>query len=166
MGLLLSMLEGQLGLTDEEKAVIEPTLPWAADILAQLNAVLPDLIGFNQLYAGRAQPLVTRLLADAQVLLPNAAALLSDQFIDIGATTGAAQDAQAAVGQTYPTVTSQVTAYVNKLLPVIKKVMAEWPKIAPAVAVLEKAIARKGHTTQTFMAELSTHLQAHQHSKL
>jgi hypothetical protein len=92
--------------------------------------------------------------------LPNAALLLSDQGgVDIGGATAAVKDAQTAVQQTYPTVYSQVTAYYNKLLPTIEKVMAEWPKVEPAIDVVMKAMKRQGHTPHSFMAELHTRMQ-------
>lgn len=135
-GFLLNMLEGQLGLSEADKAVIEPTLPYVKNVIDAAVAAQPTLEALVP-YMVKAAPLLTRLLSDLKVLGPAASALLGDGFVNVGGAVEAAHDIDANIKANPKTIEQGKQLYAS-LAPLMDVVQKNWPKIAPAVAVLQK----------------------------
>lgn len=150
---ILGTLESLLGLSDEEKATIEPCLPFAKDMIDRINDVWPQVEeGANVIEANKA--LISRMLGDIEVLLPNASALLGEgMYIDCGGSLSKIRDLQDAVHGNPKTV-ANVMALYTAIEPVIVQIANEWPKVAPAYNVIIAAAARKGYSLGTFLGGL------------
>ena len=141
MGFLLNMLEDQLGLTEQEKAAVAPALPHLKTIVdavdaqqGNLEALLPFVV--------RAVPWLTHLLHDWRVLGPQVSVLLSDGQVDIGAAMSSFQDIQNNLN-TNPQTIHYAQSMQKHLAPMLTTIQKEWPKVAPAVDIVLKAMARK-----------------------
>jgi hypothetical protein len=140
MSFLIDTLYGMLGLTDAEKATVNQSLPAIQNALDLVDAHLDDVKAMQQLLVTNKKP-IAQLLADWAVIGPNLSASCVDGNVDLFGTMGAYNDAKAVIAAN-PKNVAAVTAMYNKLLPVINGVIADWPKIKPAVTVIMGAAHR------------------------
>lgn len=158
MSFMLTMAENMLGLTSQEKAVLEPLLPQIKEMIDTLNEAMPDVAAANELYVHAQASIINRVLADYRVIGPNASALLGDGWPDVGGTTTAMKDIQSAVTGNPKTVNSIVDLY-NKLVPLINYMQKNWPDVKPGYDVVVAAAKRKGLNKQNFIPQLRLHLK-------
>lgn len=150
MNFVLSMLEGMLGLSDDEKAAIEPCLPALKTMIDQINDVWPQVQQAADLVASN-KTLVDRMLDDVNTILPNASALVGGSvYIDVGGTLSKVKDLQTVV-QDNPKTTQDVRTLYAAIEPVIVSISQEWPSVAPAYNTIVVAAKRKGYSLGSFL---------------
>jgi hypothetical protein len=142
MSMFLGLAESALGLTPEEKAVVEPALPLFKELLDALNPDWDALqTGLNLLVKGK--PVFDRFIADLRVLGPAASMLLGEGMPDIFTASSTAKD-MVTTFDLNKAWFSQLQTDGERFMPLVAKAQDLWPKIAPAVGVLVNAARRKG----------------------
>lgn len=153
MNFILSILEGTLGLTEEEKNTIEPCLPSAKAMIDRINEVWPSVQNGVEVLEDN-KPSVTRLLDDMAVLLPNASALLGEgAYVDIGGSISKVKDMQSVVNANPKTLDSLMRVY-SDLEPVIVEISRDWPSVEPAYNVILDVAKRRGFSLGGFLSSL------------
>jgi hypothetical protein len=153
MSFLIDTLYGILGLTDAEKAEVNLTLPYVKNALDLVDAHLDDVKAIQQLLITNKKP-IAQLLADWAVVGPNLSSATVDGPVDLFGTMGAYNDVKAVIAAN-PKNVAAITALYNKLLPVINGLIADWPKIKPAVTVIMGAAHRGNVSPGDVVAHLN-----------
>lgn len=149
--LFLGILENMLGLTESEKAIVEPCLPAAKIMVDALNAHLDDLWALNNHYVTE-QTTVKRAFDDYRRLGPNLSQLLGDGWVDLATTASAVQDLRAA-WQNCPAV-PDIMAIYSRSAPDLDVVATHWPQVKPALMVILDAWQRRGVTVGNVVESL------------
>ena len=156
MGFLLNMLEGQLGLSEQDKAAIAPALPHLKNIVDAVDAEQSNLEALVP-FMVKSAPWLTQILKDWHTLGPAISALLSDGHVDLGGAMSSVQDIQNNINNNPATIQTAKNMYKN-LAPMIDTIQKEWPQVAPAVDIVNKALAHKNTTA----GQLLEHIHAQQ----
>lgn len=144
--LIIDYLESLLQLTADEKATLEACFP-AIDLDANdLLSAWPDITQLNNWLVVNA-PLTVPVLADGGTLMAGAAALLSENGSpDLVGMASAVADINKHL-KANPAAVASIQSIYGKLLPVIEKVIADWPKIQLAVQIIVAGIGRMNAET-------------------
>lgn len=134
--MILEMVEGFLKLTPEEKPVVEAAMPIVARWITLLNGDFDTLLAAYHLLV-KAQPVVVRLFTDLKLLAPVAAAVLENSagFMESMGAMQPAHDVQETINAN-PYLVNSFKSYGSKLGPLINEIKADWPKVAPAWAII------------------------------
>jgi hypothetical protein len=146
---IIDTLYGKLGLTTDQQAVVNAALPSIKDALDVVDAHLDDINTIEQLLVVNQVP-IKQLLADWAVVGPNISSSIVDGPVDLFGILGAYNDAKSTIAAN-PKNVQAITALFSKLMPVCYQLMADWPKIKPAVQVIVNASQQGGVTVGNVM---------------
>lgn len=136
MTFILDTLESKLGLTPEERAIIDPALPTIATWLHLLNAYWDTLQALFH-HLAKAEPVLIRLIASAKIVGPIAEHLLSGGggMLEGLSAMEPVQDIEAVIkANSY--LTTSFTRDYTKIMPLVDKISADWPKVQDAVGII------------------------------
>lgn len=140
--MFVSMAEGFLGLTEDEKSKVEPALPYLKELLDALNPEWDAVQkGIDLLCKGK--PVFDRLITDMRVLGPAVSTILGDGMPDMFGAMGAAKDATNTL-DVNKAWTGALKADGQKFAYLAAKCQELGPKVLPALQILIAAAKRKG----------------------